>query len=160
MIKALTFVLVCGGCAAMAQDLPYSDAATLNCLQSGADAKACIGLSAQMCMNTPEGGSTVGMGGCLDAELTFWDARLNANYQARMVEAKRMDEETREVGATVSSQAEALRTMQRAWIPFRDASCAWEASKWGGGTGAGPAYLACLLDLTADQSITLGPENR
>ncbi len=160
MIKTLTFALTISGAAALAQDLPYSDAATLNCLQSGADANACIGLSAQMCMNTPQGGSTVGMGGCLNAELSFWDARLNVNYQARMVEAKRTDAEMRELGSSAPSQAEALRSMQRAWIPFRDASCAWQASQWGGGTGGGPAYVACLLDLTADQSITLGPQNR
>lgn len=27
------------------------------------------------------GGSTVGMGGCLDYELTCWDERLNGSYR-------------------------------------------------------------------------------
>ncbi|MGJ8618377.1 MAG: lysozyme inhibitor LprI family protein [Sulfitobacter sp.] len=145
---------------AAAQELPYSDAATLNCLQLGGANRSCVGLSAQLCMDTPDGSSTVGMGGCLDAERKFWDDRLNANYQARMVEAKRVDAEMAELGATVPSQSDALRDMQRAWIAFRDTACTWEASKWGGGTGSGPAYVACLMDLTAEQSIVLNaPEN-
>ncbi len=37
----------------------------------------------------------------------------------------------------------------------RTAACAYEASRWGGGTGAGPAATACFLDLTGRQALAL-----
>jgi uncharacterized protein YecT (DUF1311 family) len=49
----------------------------------------------------------------------------------------------------------ALREMQRAWIPFRDARCGFEMSLWGGGTGGGPAYAECLMIVTAEQALYL-----
>ena len=42
--------------------------------------------------------------------------------------------------------------MQRAWIRFRDAKCAYARSHWGGGTGAGPAGVECLMRETAEQT--------
>ena len=48
--------------------------------------------------------------------------------------------------------------MQRKWIDFRDAACAFEASKWGGGTGGGPAATQCHLTLTAQQYLRLGAD--
>ena len=45
--------------------------------------------------------------------------------------------------------------MQRAWIEYRDATCAYEAAQWGGGTGAGPAFAGCLMRLTAEQALYL-----
>ena len=150
-------------CPVLAQELPYSDVQTLQCLQYAAnpDAQtACIGLSSSACMNTELGGTTVGMGGCLDAEWQLWDRMLNQNYQLRMAEAKQIDAEMRDIGATVPSQASALRAMQRAWITFRDASCDYERSKWGGGTGGGPATVACWLELTGQQALALAATDR
>lgn len=144
-----------------AQNLPYTDAVTLGCLQYAADhdaRRACIGLSSAACMNTPAGGSTVGMGGCLDAELQLWDRMLNENYRQRMSRAKQADIDTAQQQYGGISQAETLRDMQRAWITFRDASCTYERSKWGGGTGGGPATLACLMEMTGAQALALGQE--
>ena len=66
---------------AQAQDLVYSNDATWNCLATTSGRLArmgCIGLSANACMQaTPGGDTTVGMGGCLDRELSFWDQILN-----------------------------------------------------------------------------------
>ena len=45
--------------------------------------------------------------------------------------------------------------MQRAWIAYRDAACAYEASQWGGGTGAGPAATGCMMTLTGRQALAL-----
>ena len=45
--------------------------------------------------------------------------------------------------------------MQRAWIGYRDAACAYEASQWGGGTGAGPAAVGCMMTLTGRQALAL-----
>lgn len=150
-------ILVCWPGAVMAQDLVFSAAATEACLEISQEPRACIGISAQACMAQTEGGySTVVMGGCLDREREFWDERLNTAYAAVMAEARAADAEAAQTGQRPSGQAEALRDMQRAWIAFRDAACAYEYSTWGGGTGAGPAGTACLMRLTGEQALTLG----
>ena len=153
----LTFALLAGSAAA--QEITYSDEATATCLAEAeefTDTSACIGLSANLCMEGPGGYSTYGMGGCLDRELSFWDDLLNENYRARMVQAKAADADYADHEPALPKQAEALRDMQRAWITFRDAACDYERSQWGGGTGAGPATLACLMQLTGEQALRLG----
>jgi uncharacterized protein YecT (DUF1311 family) len=84
------------------------------------------------------------MGGCLDQERKFWDARLNARY--RELTAQHADDPL--IG-------ERLRDMQRAWIGYRDARCDYEFVQWRGGTGGGPAVIACLMQSTAEQVFTL-----
>ncbi|UOA31442.1 hypothetical protein DSM110093_01207 [Sulfitobacter sp. DSM 110093] len=158
MRAALLAVVLLAGPAA-SQDITFSDEATAGCLaraEEFADQRACIGLSANVCMDAPGGYSTYGMGGCLNRELGFWDGMLNENYRARMVGAKAADEDATLYQPELPKQAEALRDMQRAWITFRDAACAYERSKWGGGTGAGPAALACLMRMTGAQALRLG----
>ncbi len=144
---------------AAAQELVFSPRASEACLAGAPDPAArlaCAGRSAARCMaDTPGGESTVGMGGCLSRELDLWDARLNAVYGQLMDEARRADADNAEYGGHAPSQAEALRDMQRAWIPFRDAKCAHARSLWGGGTGAGPAGVDCLMRTTAEQVIYL-----
>jgi len=92
------------------------------------------------------------LSGCASREADWWDAMLNAEYQARRAEARRFDADT---GARPLPSAEALRDMQRAWITFRDATCSFEASQWGGGTGANPAFLNCIMRMTAEQALYL-----
>lgn len=139
---------------AMAQGLNYSDEATEACLaqvDEGGDPRSCIGRSADLCMETSEGGySTVGMGGCLDRERAYWDGVLNARYGDMRARAADFDA----AGGPGGTET-ALRDMQRAWIDFRDATCAFEASQWGGGTGAGPAALSCLMRMTGEQALYL-----
>ncbi|MCH2075348.1 MAG: DUF1311 domain-containing protein [Rhodobacteraceae bacterium] len=142
---------------AQAQSLNFDASATTSCVLEkgpGPEALICIGRSAEICMNTsPGGGSTVGMSGCLNGEFEFWDAELNKAYQRVLANAKEVDAEG--YGPPGVSQEEALREMQRAWITFRDARCAYEASTWGGGTGAGPATADCLMEETARQTLKL-----
>ncbi|SMX28566.1 hypothetical protein TRP8649_02691 [Pelagimonas phthalicica] len=149
-LLALSFSLIASS--AMAQDLVYSDRDTDLCYQSAQEPMGCIGLSAAQCMEDT-GYATVVEAGCYDRELQYWDRLLNANYRAKMAQAKENDRLNEGFGP---SQAEALKTMQRAWIPFRDASCDYERSLWGGGTGGSPAQLNCLMTETARQAITLG----
>lgn len=142
--------------AAMAQDLRYSDAETLICLDQAQDPEDCIGASAKACMEaTDDGSTTVGMGYCLDAELTFWDRRLNAAYKALAEDHKAADAEMAGMDASAPPMAPALRDMQRAWIAFRDAACAYERSLWGGGTGGGPAWTGCMMTQTGRQALRL-----
>jgi uncharacterized protein YecT (DUF1311 family) len=141
------------------QDILFDIAKTQQCLASsdGPDhSRACIGASAEQCMlATPEAGSTYGMGACLDHEYTWWDGQLNEVYRALMQREKRDDLEMRQDGIDAPSKADALLTMQRQWIKFRDATCDYEYSQWGGGTGGGPASVSCALRMTAEQTLYL-----
>lgn len=142
--------------AAWAQSPAFSPAPTEACLAGAADASAraaCVGRSADACMASDGGSSTAGMAMCLDGEARFWDARLNAAYAALLPVEQAADRDNEGLGAP--SAAAALRDMQRAWIVWRDAACAFERSQWGGGTGAGPAGLQCLMQLTAEQALDL-----
>lgn len=150
MKRLMVMALLAGP--AFAQDgLVFSPLATETCLMQIGGAQ-CIGLSANLCMEATEGGSsTYGMGGCLSREADYWDVRLNAAYQVQMQTARDNDAEF----GLVQSQAEALRDMQRAWIAYRDARCAYEYSLWQGGTGGGPASVACFMQLTGEQALYL-----
>jgi uncharacterized protein YecT (DUF1311 family) len=137
-----------------AQDLKFDGAPTETCLIGaghGTDRRHCIGLAAAACMAQPMGDTTLGMGFCLDQEWQWWDAMLNRAYaelRAAMLASDRS-------AAPPVSQAEALRDMQRAWITYRDARCAFEAAQWHGGTGAGPAAAGCFMQTTAEQALLL-----
>ena len=143
---------------AAAQDLRFDIGNTLACLDRAADSyqqAACIGTAANVCINaTGDGGTTVGMGGCISFELEYWDGRLNDSYR-RLRSKERADDAFNAGMPGAVSQADALRDMQRAWIPYRDATCDYERSQWGGGTGAGPATLGCLMRLTGEQTLYL-----
>lgn len=142
--------------AVQAQELFFNPAPIIECMARAGDQStrhACIGLGAEACMRaTPGGDTTIGMSGCFDAELQWWDDMLNFTYQELMREAGAMDAEAPDYAP---EQAPALRDMQRAWITFRDAKCSYERSQWGGGTGGGPATAACLMQETAEQVLYL-----
>ena len=80
---------------------------------------------------------------------------LNAAYAQLLAEAEGTDAEMKTLGSAAPAQVPALREMQRSWIAFRDAACGYEASRWGGGSGAGPAASACVMELTARQALRL-----
>ncbi len=146
---------------ATAQDIAWTPEATETCLAEAAEPfaqKLCIGRSAATCIDTPDGYTTVGMSFCASQEAAYWDTRLNAAYgQLRDVEAA-VDAELAALGSAAPSMSDALRQMQRAWIVYRDTTCAYEASQFGGGTGSGPATANCVMRLTGAQALDL--ENR
>jgi uncharacterized protein YecT (DUF1311 family) len=158
MILKIGTILVALAGPAAAQDLVFDMGATLSCLDrtsAGRDGRECIGRSADACMvATPGGSSTIGMGGCLDRELSYWDERLNASY-SDLRASERSDDASYGGSAGYVSKADALRDMQRAWIAFRDATCDYERAQWGGGTGGGPATVACLMYMTGEQTLYL-----
>lgn len=117
--------------------------------------ESCIGAAAGPCMASDSGGTTVGMGYCLSEELGLWDARLNEAYAGVLAEAKATDAEMETLGSAAPKQVPFLQDMQRKWIAFRDAACSYEGSRWGGGTGAGPAGVQCALTLTGRQALWL-----
>ena len=90
--------------------------------------------------------STYAMSACLDRARQAADRDLNAAYrdaQAKIDQACEADPECR------ADWRASLQRAQRAWIAFRDADCVeLTGYEWRGGTGAGPATLACLLSRT------------
>jgi len=156
--------LCLGGLSGLHASPVYSDEATQTCMAqatsdspslSGYAVMACVGLSSQRCMVAPGGDTTVGMIDCLQAELGYWDRRLNAAYARRMAAARSEDAAMSRIRATTASLADGLRGMQRAWIAYRDAACLYEQAQWLGGTGGGPATMACHLHETARQALKL-----
>lgn len=151
-MKRLAIAVVVSAAPVSAQELVFDMAPVDACLQAGGGAE-CAGLAAELCMQaSPSGMTTVGMGGCLDYERAQWDGWLNSVYQTLYATLAAEDVDA---PSFVPKQAEALREMQRAWIGFRDAKCDYEATQWGGGTGAGPATVSCHLDETARQMLYL-----
>ncbi len=106
-------------------------------------------------MMTPAGQTTVGMVDCLGRELAIWAARLEAAHGQARTAAETMDAEMREIGSAAPSLADSLEAMQVAWAAFRDAACLHEQAQWMGGTGGGPATMACHLQETARQTLRL-----
>lgn len=138
-----------------AQELQFDPASLDACLESisdGAQSNDCIGLAAAACMGQPMGQTTPGMGFCLGAEHDLWDAKLNAAFQTLRADYAAQDADRFEGAPAL---AEALRDMQRGWIAFRDARCSFEAAQWYGGTGSSPAFLGCVMQMTAEQTLYL-----
>lgn len=145
---------------AAAQDAaPAFDASIVTgCVaESDPDARpeSCIGRAANSCMEQPGGSTTVGMSSCLSQETAVWDGMLNEAYQTLMTSAEEADAEMAQLGSAAEPQAPALREMQRRWIAYRDAACTYERTRWGGGSGAGPASAGCAMNLTARQALWL-----
>ena len=137
---------------AQAQSMVFDINPTSQCVAQGA-AMTCVGLATNTCMEASEGGySTHGMSGCTDLELEWWDTRLNAIYVRSRDRLAALDAEAPNYAPP---QVDALKEMQRTWIPFRDAKCEYVATEYMGGSGAGPATIWCLMDETARQALYL-----
>jgi uncharacterized protein YecT (DUF1311 family) len=48
-----------------------------------------------------------------------------------------------------------LKSAQRLWIQFRDATCTAESHLYNGGTASAPAYSACLEGVTRQRAVDL-----
>jgi uncharacterized protein YecT (DUF1311 family) len=151
------------GAAAWAEPV-FSAAATDACVSAayatspglaGHGVLDCVGRAAAACMMTPGGDSTAGMMVCLDGELGYWDARMSAAYRERVAIAQAQDTELRNLGSVTNVIEESLHTLQSAWVSFRDAACLYEQAQWMGGTGGGPATLACHMHETARHALKL-----
>ncbi len=161
---ALAFVMATPA-AAQDADGPVFDGSLIGACLDGAQVAAsdsdvpefgsCIGVASRSCIETPGGYSTVGMSSCLGQEYGVWDSLLNESYARVMAAAKATDAEMAEMGSAAEKQVPALKQMQRDWMAFRDSACGYERSRWGGGTGGGPASADCLLHLTAQQYLRL-----
>jgi uncharacterized protein YecT (DUF1311 family) len=90
--------------------------------------------------NCGERRSTADIVECLATHTAVWDRRLSAAYQ-KLLETLPMRRRDR------------LRSAQRTWIQFRDANCAYFASR--SGTIARVEAGQCLLRLTTARAMEL-----
>ena len=143
---------------AQQDELQFSEDLISDCIEENnfSTRRECIGVAASQCQEaTPMGSTTVGMGFCLNEELSFWDARLNTVYKQLTARDKRDDADAKAGGWLAPEKFPLLRKAQRKWIEYRDATCDYEMSLWGGGTGGGPAVIGCLMSETAERTLEL-----
>lgn len=104
----------------------------------------CIGAAARQCQQAPGGDTTIGIAQCVMGEHAAWDAALNREYQA--ARAQYADDRT---------AADSLRDAQRAWIAWRDAECAFQYDRYGGGSMRMIASANCQMSMTAMRALEL-----
>lgn len=104
------------------------------------DGTACIGKTANACLETPEGASTHGQVSCVRAEAKEWDDLLTREYRALLAALQ---------PATVAK----VRDAQRQWLALRTADCGLPALLLEGGTMAQPIAAACYQHRTAERAI-------
>lgn len=150
----LTVFVLWGGMTA-AQEPPFDIGLTVACLAEadpyGNAVLDCVGRAADACMAAPEGGSTVGMGYRFEQEWQWWDWQLTDAYSELIKKQKRIDDVLAGIDSNLPSLVASLKEMQRAWIPFRDATCDYEGALWGGGL----ATARCTMTETARQELEL-----
>ena len=114
-------------------------AATLLCLAATAthaQAPACADATTQAAMNA-----------CAAADFADADRDLNRVYTQLQ---QRLD----------TSRKTALREVQRNWLKYRDAQCAFDAKPYAGGSMAPLARAACLSALTKQRTQVLGRQSK
>ena len=155
-MRALILGLALVASPALAQDFSYDPAILTACLAAaGDDRDSCIGKASGQCLEGEGASSTVGTVACLRAEADQWDGLLNTAYASVLAQSEQTDAEMKELGSAADPEVPALRDMQRSWIAYRDAACAYEVTRWGGGSGSGPAATGCVMELTARQALRL-----
>ncbi|KGE04397.1 hypothetical protein HRUBRA_01083 [Pseudohaliea rubra DSM 19751] len=97
----------------------------------------------------------MGMIDCLQGEERYWQKRLTAAYAERLQAARKQDEEMTRLGSAAASSEDRLVAMQAAWESYRHAACLYEQAQWMGGTGGGPATMACHMHESARQALKL-----
>lgn len=126
--------------------LPADRAGMEQCLQSaagrGARAEECLGFVQDSCMESEEGQSTAGSVACIAREHVYWDSLLNQSY-GRL----------RDTGDDAADRG--LRDLQRQWLDWRQARCAFEARQYEGGTFANVAANLCFTSETARRAMDL-----
>lgn len=89
---------------------------------------------------------------CAEQDWNAADVKLNAAYKSAMAVLKGIDSnlEAADQGAAI-----ALRNAQRAWVPFRDATCDAEGWAYHGGSAEPMVIYACRARVTAARAEEL-----
>ena len=146
-IALAAFIMLGGGllpAAAQTKETSARDVAVIqSCLKSKPQAQdSCIGIIADPCLEKDETRSTADKNACTDRELAVWDDMLNDTF--RRLRDKLDDQ-----------QKTKLRDMQRAWIAYKEKTCAfyWDYYQ---GTMASPMSSYCVTKETARRALFLG----
>ena len=125
------------------------------CLAVNADTPMhCVGRQADACIARNGDGPNMVVAVCQENEAAHWDDILNRTYAEVMALARAR--QSQDVGYAPDSLTDALRGMQRAWIAYRDATCAHAlAVARPFGSAGGPAGADCALRQTARQVFEL-----
>jgi uncharacterized protein YecT (DUF1311 family) len=102
----------------------------------------CIGVTSGPCQNGEGAETTIGQVACLNVERTLWEQHLTA------VNADLLEELSKPSSAK-------LVTAQRAWLAWRDAKCAFDATVYEGGTLAKVVQAHCLMRETGLRAVAL-----
>ena len=106
-----------------------------------AERRCVFTLVATPCTDTKAGESNLGMADCYRVEQAIWDDLLNENFKALRDD---LDD----------GQKGKLRDMQRAWIAYRDSTCAFYADKIQGSVAI-PLVAECSARETARRALLL-----
>jgi uncharacterized protein YecT (DUF1311 family) len=106
-----------------------------------AERRCVFNLVATPCTNTKAGQTNLGSADCFRVEQAVWDDLLNDNFKALRDD---LDD----------GQKAKLRDMQRAWIAYRDSTCAFYADKTQGSMAV-PMAAACAARETARRALLL-----
>ena len=124
--------------------------------ESSETRRQCIGLLSDACaVGEEDGYTTPGMQDCMRTETKIWDEYLNKEYQAAIDRLRASDEYYLPDSPQFAGGEEALRTVQRAWMAFRDAKCELETVEWRDGSMRRLAWPSCQLQMTAERTIYL-----
>ncbi|MFV0474215.1 MAG: lysozyme inhibitor LprI family protein [Pikeienuella sp.] len=104
-------------------------------------AEFCLGTFAQACLDKPENMSTAAMVSCVQTETDAWTAIMEREYAALF---ERLDDE----------QKAAMEDLQRKWIAFRQADCAFPRV-FLRGSMALPWSADCVMQHTARRALDL-----
>jgi uncharacterized protein YecT (DUF1311 family) len=115
----------------------------------------CIGWGTQACLNDLIANTPDTVAACTAAEAQDWDDRLNNLYATTILQQKIYEQVLQSRGHTGAVPEDLLRDMQRKWVTYRDAACAWDQLLWDQGQGDENAQAQCILQLTAQQFLFL-----
>lgn len=127
---------------ARADDAEVISACLKSAFADNKDARTCIGLAANACLDNPENQSTHAMADCSRGETKIWDDLLNAEYK-------------RLLGAVEGKAKDAVVKAQRQWVGLRDMDCSVPYELFEGGTMAQPIGADCVMENTAERMLQL-----
>lgn len=140
-------------------ELTVDSDVVLDCFEEtpvGAFYPDCLGQASGACQGirsgTADGGTTLGITQCIQAETALWDEILNAQY--KRVQAALAIEDDAGMRAGID-RTDALRNAQRAWIAFRDADCTARYAMWQDGSIRSIVGANCMMTMTARRALAL-----
>ena len=144
---ALTVAPVSPGHAQLRKPTPKEVSSIQACAEKNADdvfeaeRRCVLNLVATPCTSTKAGQTNLGSADCFRVEQAIWDDLLNDNCKTLRDD---LDD----------GQKAKLRDMQRAWIAYRDSTCAFYADKIQGSMAV-PMSAACVARETARRALLL-----